>query len=157
MVVIAVLVTAALAATGFVQAFVPIAIGLTTTALGTLLSILRDNQLLDGRFGELIMAAGAVGEFLPILAIAIFLSLNGAFSGLLSLLIIAVIALIFTFVLLLVLRGLPALIVYRRVLPLRGRVQMTLLTATALPLLVALAHIGLESGTTLPENAAAPT
>lgn len=32
---------------------------------------------------------------------------------------------------------------------------MTLLTATALPLLVALAHIGLESGHMLPENAAA--
>ena len=37
----------------------------------------------------------------------------------------------------------------------RGRVQMMLLTATALPLLVALAEIGLESGTMLPENAAA--
>jgi len=37
----------------------------------------------------------------------------------------------------------------------RGRVQLMLLTATALPLLVALATIGLESGTMLPENAAA--
>ena len=36
-----------------------------------------------------------------------------------------------------------------------GRVQTMLLTATALPLLVALAEIGLESGTMLPENAAA--
>jgi hypothetical protein len=44
---------------------------------------------------------------------------------------------------------------YRRELPMRGRVQLMLLTATALPLLVALAHIGLESGTMLPENAAA--
>jgi hypothetical protein len=32
---------------------------------------------------------------------------------------------------------------------------MMLLSATALPLLVALAHIGLDSGTMLPENAAA--
>jgi hypothetical protein len=32
---------------------------------------------------------------------------------------------------------------------------MMLLTATALPLLVALAKIGLDSGTMLPENAAA--
>jgi hypothetical protein len=32
---------------------------------------------------------------------------------------------------------------------------MTLLTATALPLLVALAQIGLDSGDMLPENAAA--
>ena len=67
-VVIAIAVTGALAALGFVHAFVPIAIGLTTTALGTLLPILRDNQMLEGRFGGLIMAAGAVGEFLPIVA-----------------------------------------------------------------------------------------
>jgi Kef-type K+ transport system membrane component KefB len=262
--VIAVAVTGALAAAGFVRAFVPIAIGLTTTALGTLLPILRDNHMLEGRFGTFIMAAGAVGEFLPILAVAIFLSAQGAFLGLLSLVVIGVVALLFTFVprlarhekiqgilsegehetsqtslrwtmvllfallviaadfgldvvlgaflagvvlrrwapgdvrsleakldavgygffipvffvasgmsldlqsiiespsrlivffvLFLVVRGLPALLFYRRDLPMRGRVQMMLLTATALPLLVALAHIGLESGTMLPENAAA--
>ena len=96
--VVAVAVTGALAAVGFVQAFVPIAIGLTTTALGTLLPILRDNQMLEGRFGAFIMAAGAVGEFLPIVAIAVFLSANGAFLGLISLVVIAAIALLFTFV-----------------------------------------------------------
>ena len=96
--VLAVAVTGALAAVGFVQAFVPIAIGLTTTALGTLLPILRDNEMLEGRFGAFIMAAGAVGEFLPIVAVAIFLSANGAFLGLISLAVVAVIALLFTFV-----------------------------------------------------------
>ena len=59
------------------------------------------------------------------------------------------------FVLFLAVRGLPALLFYRHDLPMRGRVQMMLLTATAWPLLVALAAIGLESGTMLPENAAA--
>ena len=59
------------------------------------------------------------------------------------------------FVLFLAVRGLPALLFYRHDLPMRGRVQMMLLTATALPLLVALAAIGLDSGTMLPENAAA--
>ncbi|HTF41939.1 MAG TPA: cation:proton antiporter, partial [Propionibacteriaceae bacterium] len=261
---VAVAVTGALAAAGFVRAFVPIAIGLTTTALGTLLPILRDNRMLEGRFGAFIMAAGAVGEFLPIVAIALFLSAQGAFLGLVSLVVIAVVALLFTFVprvirnkkirgilsegenetsqtslrwtivllfallviaadfgldvvlgaflagvvlrrwapgdvhslegkldavgygffipvffvasgmsldlqsiiksparlvvffvLFLVVRGLPALLFYRRDLPPRGRVQLMLLTATALPLLVALAEIGLESGTMLPENAAA--
>jgi Kef-type K+ transport system membrane component KefB len=263
-VLVAIGVTGALAAVGFVQAFVPIAIGLTTTALGTLLPILRDNQMLEGRFGGFIMAAGAVGEFFPIVAIAVFLSTSGAFLGLISLVVIAGIALLFTFVprlvrhekiarivsegehatsqitlrwtmfllfallviaadfgldvvlgaflagvvlrrwapgdvhaleakldavgygffipvffvtsgmnldlqsilesperlvvffvLFLAVRGLPALLFYRRDLPMRGRVQMMLLTATALPLLVALAQIGLESGTMLPENAAA--
>jgi Kef-type K+ transport system membrane component KefB len=262
--IIAIAVTGALAAAGFVRAFVPIAIGLTTTALGTLLPILRDNRMLDGRFGAFIMAAGAVGEFLPIVAIAIFLSTQGVFLGLLSLVVIAGVALLFTFiprlvhnkkirqilsegehatsqttlrwtivlllallviaadfgldvvlgaflagvvlrrwhpgdvhsleakldtvgygffipvffvtsgmsldlqsiiasplrlvvffVLFLAVRGLPALLFYRRDLPRRGRVQLMLLTATALPLLVALATIGLESGKMLPENAAA--
>ena len=262
--VIAIAVTGALAAVDLVRAFVPIAIGLTTTALGTLLPILRDNQMLEGRFGSFIMAAGAVGEFLPIVAIAIFLSAQGAFLGLVSLVVIGGVALLFTFVprlvrnnkirgivsegehatsqttlrwtmvllfallviasnfgldvvlgaflagvvlrrwapgdvhsleakldavgygffipvffvtsgmsldlqsiikspgrlvvffvLFLAVRGLPALLFYRRELPMRGRVQLMLLTATALPLLVALAHIGLESGTMLPENAAA--
>ena len=59
------------------------------------------------------------------------------------------------FVLFLLVRGLPALLFYRRDLQIRERVQMMLLTATALPLLVALSKIGLESGTMLPENAAA--
>ena len=39
--------------------------------------------------------------------------------------------------------------------PLRERFEMMLLTATALPLLVALSEIGLSSGVMLPENAAA--
>ena len=42
----------------------------------------------------------------------------------------------------------PALFLYRRDLPAIQRVQMMLLTATALPLLVALAEIGLRNGTT---------
>ena len=59
------------------------------------------------------------------------------------------------FLLLLVVRGLPALVLYRQDLALVQRLQMTLLTATALPLLVALSQIGLSTGDMLPENAAA--
>ena len=80
------------------EAFVPIAIGLTTTALGTLLPILRDNDMLGGRFGSYILAAGAVGEFLPIVAIAIFLGASGSFVGLLSLLAMGALAGMFTIV-----------------------------------------------------------
>lgn len=59
------------------------------------------------------------------------------------------------FVLLLVVRGLPTLLVYRTALPMPQRVELALLTATALPLLVALSQIGLANGTMLPANAAA--
>jgi len=58
-------------------------------------------------------------------------------------------------VLLLVVRGLPALFVYRKVLPLRQRAEMTFITATTMPLLIALAAIGLSDGIMLPANAAA--
>jgi Kef-type K+ transport system membrane component KefB len=59
------------------------------------------------------------------------------------------------FLLLLVVRGVPALFVYRKDLVLTRRVQLMLLTATTLPLLVALSEIGLQNGSMLPENAAA--
>jgi hypothetical protein len=51
-------------------------------------------------------------------------------------------------------RGLPSLFLYRQDLVLRQRVQLMVLTATSLPLLVALAAVGLSSGEMLPENAA---
>jgi Kef-type K+ transport system membrane component KefB len=262
--VIAVSVTGVLSAVGFVNAFVPVAIGLTTTAFGALLPILRDNDMLSGSFGRFILPAGAVGEFFPIVAIAVFLSANGKFLGLISLVAMALVALFLAWVprlthgrrmaqisregehataqttlritlclmflllvvasdfgldvvlgaflagavlrrwapgdvhslelkldavgygffipvffiysgmtldlhsiaeaperlivflfLLLAVRGVPALFLYRHDLGAAQRMQMTLLTATALPLLVALAQIGLSTGHMLPENAAA--
>jgi hypothetical protein len=47
------------------------------------------------------------------------------------------------------------LVVYRRALPARERVQLMLLGSTTLPLVVALTEIGLSTGTMLSENAAA--
>jgi Kef-type K+ transport system membrane component KefB len=262
--VVSVVVTGLLAAAGLVQAFVPVALALTTTALGTLLPILRDNDMLGGPLGRFIMPAGAVGEFLPIVGIAVFLGSRGRLYGLVSLVLMCVVALglawlprlarldrfevisrqgenatsqttlrltvmllfgllVFAsevgldvvlgaflagvvlrrwapgdvaalehkldavgygffipvffvssgmgldlgsikeaparlvgfFVLLLVVRGLPSLFLYRRDLVVRERIQMMLLTATSLPMLVALAAVGLDSGEMLPENAAA--
>lgn len=88
-VVVAVLVVGGLAAMGFVHAFVPVCIALTTTALGTLLPILREQNMLTGTFGRFIFAAGAVGELLPIVAISLFL---GAYKTWWEALIIASIA-----------------------------------------------------------------
>jgi Kef-type K+ transport system membrane component KefB len=52
---------------------VVIGLALTTTALGTLLPILRDAGLSEGRFGTRLMAIGSVGEFGPILVVGIVL------------------------------------------------------------------------------------
>jgi Kef-type K+ transport system membrane component KefB len=258
-------VVALLAAAGLVRAFVPVALGLTTTALGTLLPVLRENGLLSGRLGRYLLAAGGVGELFPVLAIALFLGSQNRFTALASLGAVAALAVLLglgrravrdggrlatvvalgqhetaqitlraTMLLLITLiavtdqfhldavlgaflagvvlrrwaggdspvleskldavgygffipvffvysgmsldlhsiaeaplrvvlflalmvavRGLPALVVYRGVLPWRQRGQTALVTATALPVLVALAEIGLRNGTMLPENAAA--
>lgn len=51
-----------------------IGVALTSTALGTVLPVLRDAGDLHGRFGNVVMAFGAVGEFGPIIAMALLLS-----------------------------------------------------------------------------------
>jgi hypothetical protein len=52
-------------------------------------------------------------------------------------------------------RGLPSLLIYRHALPVRQRGEMTFITATTMPLLIALAVIGLSDGVMIPANAAA--
>ena len=67
-------VTAGLGAAGYVRDYVPVGLALTTTALSTLLPILRDHDMLSGPFGQYVYAAGAAGELFPILIIAVFLT-----------------------------------------------------------------------------------
>jgi Kef-type K+ transport system membrane component KefB len=258
---------AVLGSIGFLRAFVPIGLALTTTALGTLLPILHDNDMLHGKFGRYVLAAGAVGELFPIVAISLFLTGRGEFVAIASILAVGALAIVLAilphflgderlrafirqgrkatsqttlrwsivlllgllvaaerfgldvvlgamlagivlrswthrididitplegkldavgygffipvffissgmsldvksiiqnplrlfvfFVLLLVVRGLPSLLVYRRDLSIRQRVEMTFITATTMPLLIALAAIGLSTGAMIPANAAA--
>ncbi len=63
-----------LAFEGLVVSSLLIGLALTTTAIGTLLPMLRDRGLLGTRFGGFAVAAGAAGEFGPVLAITILLS-----------------------------------------------------------------------------------
>ncbi|MCS3842949.1 cation:proton antiporter [Microbacterium sp. AK031] len=56
------------------EGMVVIGIALSSTALGTLMPILRDARELDTPFGKVITTIGAVGEFLPLIAVSIFLS-----------------------------------------------------------------------------------
>jgi Kef-type K+ transport system membrane component KefB len=71
--VLALLIALVLTLIGTVLDAIVIGLVLTTTALGTLLPILRDANLIEGRFGAQIMAIGSVGEFAPILAVAVLL------------------------------------------------------------------------------------
>jgi len=74
---------------GAIQDVVGIAIALTTTAMGTLLPVIRDRGLLATPFGTSFMGAGAAGEFGPILAIALLL---GSKSMIVTLIILGIFA-----------------------------------------------------------------
>ncbi|MEK9737441.1 MAG: cation:proton antiporter, partial [Candidatus Nanopelagicales bacterium] len=71
----------ALERTGEIQDFIGFAIVLTSTALGTLLPMLRDSGELKTPFGNFFMGAGAWGEFGPELAIAILLSTRSSWAA----------------------------------------------------------------------------
>jgi Kef-type K+ transport system membrane component KefB len=71
---LAVLAAFVLVSSGLAIDRVVIALALTTTALGTLLPIMRDAGLLPTPFGRYMLAIGTVGEFGPIVAIALFLT-----------------------------------------------------------------------------------
>jgi len=57
-----------------VDAPIMVALALTTTALGTFMPILRDSGKLDSKFGNFVVAAGAVGEFGPVIVVSLVLT-----------------------------------------------------------------------------------
>jgi Kef-type K+ transport system membrane component KefB len=59
---------------GIVDSGLIVGAALATTALGTLMPILRDANELSTRFGAYVVAAGTMGEFAPIVLIALVLS-----------------------------------------------------------------------------------
>jgi Kef-type K+ transport system membrane component KefB len=64
----------ALAAAGVVVSFLYTGSAMATTAIGTLIPILRDNGELKTRFGTFLLAAGGAAEFGPILLVTLVLS-----------------------------------------------------------------------------------
>lgn len=83
-----------LGAMGLVRAEIAVAIALTSTALGTLLPILADRGLVDTPLGRSVLNHGAIGELLPVIAMATLLGARGAFGSLLVLAAFAVVAVI---------------------------------------------------------------
>ena len=63
-----------LALAGVVVSFLYTGSAMATTAIGTLIPILRDNGELKTRFGTYLLAAGGAGEFGPILLVTLFFS-----------------------------------------------------------------------------------
>jgi Kef-type K+ transport system membrane component KefB len=60
--------------TGVIHATILVGLALSTTALGTLMPILRDAGILDQRFGNFVVGAGAAGEFGPVVIVSVILA-----------------------------------------------------------------------------------
>jgi Kef-type K+ transport system membrane component KefB len=67
-----------LAAAGIVLSLLYTGSAIATTAIGTLIPILSDSGEIKTRFGTYLLAAGAVGEFGPILLVTLILSTGSA-------------------------------------------------------------------------------
>ncbi|MCL2535006.1 MAG: cation:proton antiporter [Nocardiaceae bacterium] len=87
-------VVAGLAAAGLVHSEIAVAIALTSTALGTLLPILKDRGLLGAPVGRAVLNHGAIGELGPVLAMAVLLGARGAVLSLIVLAAFAVVAVV---------------------------------------------------------------
>jgi Kef-type K+ transport system membrane component KefB len=81
----------ALYALGVVQSPIVLTIALSTTALGTLIPILKEHGMFETKFGRYILATGAVGELAPIIAMALFLGTRGTIAAFIALLIFLVV------------------------------------------------------------------
>jgi len=82
-----------LAAAGVVVSFLYTGSAMATTAIGTLIPILRDNGELKTRFGTHLLAAGGAGEFGPILLVTLVLSTTNPFREAAILLVFVALAL----------------------------------------------------------------
>lgn len=89
--VIAYALSALMQTTGLVLSTLFVGTAMCTTAIGTLIPVLSDAGELRTRFGTYLLAAGAVGEFLPILLTTLLFSTKGAASN--ALLLLAFVAL----------------------------------------------------------------
>ena len=85
---------AVLQATGVVLSGLLVGSAMTTTALGTLIPILRDAGRLDTRLGTFVIGAGAVGEFGPVLIVTLLLSSQSELTHALLLVAFVVLALL---------------------------------------------------------------
>jgi Kef-type K+ transport system membrane component KefB len=125
---------------------VAVAIALTSTALGTLLPILKDSHLLGTAFGKTVMNHGAYGELGPIVAMAVLLGIRGPVESIGVLLGFGVLAVVLhRFSARFTREGSRVLAVIRRGAETSGQVQVRLVVLLLVTLTVAAAAFELDA------------
>ncbi|OPY30540.1 MAG: glutathione-regulated potassium-efflux system protein KefC [Methanobacterium sp. PtaU1.Bin242] len=140
--IIALIIGGILQTSGLVISFIFIALAISTTAVGVLVPILRDEGDLNSNFGRFVFSAGVVGEFAPLAILALFF--NKVYNNFSSLILILIFILIAVTILFTVRRWQPPYIVdlMRKTMNNSGQLALRL----SLLLLVALIFITMNSG-----------
>jgi len=134
---------------GAIHAEIPVAIALTSTALGTLLPILKDSGMLGTSIGVTVMHHGAFGELGPIVAMAVLLGVRGPVGSLVVLLLFGLTAVVVTVFATRIRReGSRLLAVIRAGAETTGQtvVRLTMLLLVTLGLLALIVHLDLVLG-----------
>jgi len=134
---------------GAIHAEIPVAIALTSTALGTLLPILKDSGMLGTSIGVTVMHHGAFGELGPIVAMAVLLGVRGPVGSLVVLLLFGLTAVVVTMFATRIRReGSRLLAVIRAGAETTGQtvVRLTMLLLVTLGLLALIVHLDLVLG-----------
>ncbi len=135
-----------LGALGPIHAEVAVSIAITSTALGTLLPILKDAGLLGTRIGRTVMNHGAYGELGPVVAMSVLLGAHGPAESLVVLLVFALLAvLVHRFSARVGQEGSKVLAVIRRGAETSGQTQVRLVVLLLVTLTAAAAAFDLDT------------
>jgi Kef-type K+ transport system membrane component KefB len=131
-----------LAAAGVVVSLVYVGSALATTAIGTLIPVLSDTGELRTRFGTYLLAAGAVGEFGPILLLTLVLSTQSALHN--ALILIAFVALAVTVAVLAVRSAELTLPLFERTIETSSQLAVRWIVVLVFALALVASHLGLD-------------
>ena len=131
-----------LAVAGVVVSLVYVGSALATTAIGTLIPVLSDTGELRTRFGTYLLAAGAVGEFGPILLLTLVLSTQSAVHN--ALILIAFVALAVTVAVLAVRSAELTLPLFERTIETSSQLAVRWIVVLVFALALVASHLGLD-------------
>jgi Kef-type K+ transport system membrane component KefB len=131
-----------LAAAGVVLSLVYVGSALSTTSIGTLLPVLADTGELRTRFGTYLLAAGAVGEFGPILLLTLVLSAQSEVHN--ALILLAFIALAVAVAVAAVRSSAKTLPVFTRTIEKSSQLVVRWIVVLVFALALLASHLGLD-------------
>jgi Kef-type K+ transport system membrane component KefB len=132
----------ALAAAGVVVSLVYVGSALATTAIGTLLPVLSDTGELDTEFGTYLLAAGAVGEFGPVLLLTLVLSTQSAFHS--AVILVAFVALALAVALVAVRSSARTMPLFERTIEKSSQLAVRWIVVLVFALALLASHLGLD-------------